>query len=116
MCRCVSTEKLWPGDSSPALAVNATPARATPTAVGAAALRHGRVGEHAVDLGTAEAPMQLLQRHEGHAHVRHAAVDGGGREPERPAQPPPPDVRLAAKRTSGTPSTDATSAGSQANE
>ena len=32
--------------------------------------------------------------------------------PSAPALPPPPDVSVAAKRTSGTPSTEATCAGS----
>ena len=57
---------------------------ATSAAVRApATLRHGRVGEHAADLGAAESPVQLLERHQGHAHVRHAAVDRSRREPER---------------------------------
>ena len=65
------------------MAANADAGRdASPAAVRAAALRHGGVGEHAVDLGTAEAPVELLQRHHRHAHVRHAAVDRGRGQPE----------------------------------
>ena len=49
----------------------------------ASTLRHRRVREHPVDLGAPQALVQLLERHQRHADVGHAAVDGRGGEPER---------------------------------